>query len=57
MKSRILFLVGLLGAAVIAWAQPSNDSLNMRRLAWYPVTQWGPVGPCSFFQKGAWVLR
>ncbi len=56
MKSRILFLVGLLGAAVIAWAQPSNDSLNMRRLAWYPVTQWGPLG-ASPFNNDVWGYR
>ncbi|MEY3693220.1 MAG: hypothetical protein RL157_544, partial [Bacteroidota bacterium] len=56
MKLRILFLIGLLGAAVIAWAQPSNDSLNMRRLAWYPVTQWGPLG-ASPFNNDVWGYR
>jgi choice-of-anchor B domain-containing protein len=53
MKSRILFLIGLLGAAVIAWAQPSNDSLNMRKVVHYPVSQWGPLG-ASPMCSGIW---
>jgi len=56
MKLRNAFVLGLLMAGAVAWAQPSNDSLNMRRLAWYPVTQWGPLG-ASPFNNDIWGYR
>ncbi|MFZ9527108.1 MAG: choice-of-anchor B family protein [Schleiferiaceae bacterium] len=56
MKRRFSVLVGLVLAAATAWAQPSNDSLNMRRLAWYPVSQWGPLG-ASPFNNDIWGYR
>ncbi len=56
MKRRFLVLLGLVLAAATAWAQPSNDSLNMRRLAWYPVSQWGPLG-ASPFNNDIWGYR
>ncbi|MFM6998499.1 MAG: choice-of-anchor B family protein [Bacteroidota bacterium] len=56
MKLRNVFVLGLLMAGAVAWAQPSNDSLNMRRLAWYPVTQWGPLG-ASPFNNDIWGYR
>ena len=34
----------LLGLATGVFAQPSNDSLNMRALLHYPVSQWGIAG-------------
>ncbi len=51
-KRTFLMLIGLLSAATIL-AQPSNDSLNMRKLAHYPVTQWGPLG-ASPMCSGIW---
>jgi len=44
MKLLFTAVLGLLVATATAWAQPSNDSLNMRKAAHYPVTQWGPLG-------------
>ena len=35
-------------AAVTAWAQPSNDSLNLQRVGHYPVSQWGPLAASPF---------
>ena len=48
-------LIGLLSAAVVL-AQPSNDSLNMSKVAHYPVTQWGPLG-ASPFNNDIWGYR
>ncbi len=48
MKRRFLVLVGLLVAAATAWAQPSNDSLNLQKLGHYPVSQWGPLAASPF---------
>ena len=35
-------------AAVTAWAQPSNDSLNLQRVGHYPVSQWGALAASPF---------
>ena len=48
-------LIGLLSGAVVL-AQPSNDSLNMSKVAHYPVTQWGPLG-ASPFNNDIWGYR
>ncbi|NDD47814.1 MAG: hypothetical protein EBZ31_05655, partial [Flavobacteriia bacterium] len=42
MKKALLALAVLCGFAALA--QPSNDSLNMRTLLHYPVSQWGISG-------------
>jgi choice-of-anchor B domain-containing protein len=54
-KRIFLMLIGLLSAAAVV-AQPSNDSLNMRKVAHYPVTQWGPLG-ASPFNNDIWGYR
>jgi len=56
MIKRTLLLLGFMLSAAAVLAQPSNDSLNMRRLAWYPVTQWGPLG-ASPMNSGIWGYR
>jgi len=48
MNQRILAAFSLLVAAVTAWAQPSNDSLNLQRVGHYPVSQWGPLAASPF---------
>ena len=54
-KRTFLMLIGLLSGAVVL-AQPSNDSLNMSKVAHYPVTQWGPLG-ASPFNNDIWGYR
>lgn len=54
-KRTFLMLIGLLSAAAVL-AQPSNDSLNMSKVAHYPVTQWGPLG-ASPFNNDIWGYR
>lgn len=53
MTKRITLILGFLLSAVAVLAQPSNDSLNMRKLAHYPVSQWGPLG-ASPLCSGIW---
>jgi choice-of-anchor B domain-containing protein len=48
MNQRIFAAFSLLVAAVTAWAQPSNDSLNLQRVGHYPVSQWGPLAASPF---------
>lgn len=53
MIKRTILILGFLLPAIIVLAQPSNDSLNMRKLAHYPVSQWGPLG-ASPLCSGIW---
>lgn len=53
MTKRTILILGFLLPAIIVLAQPSNDSLNMRKLAHYPVSQWGPLG-ASPLCSGIW---
>lgn len=46
-------MLGFVLSAATILAQPSNDSLNMRKMAHYPVTQWGPLG-ASPMCSGIW---
>jgi choice-of-anchor B domain-containing protein len=48
MNQRIFAAFSLIVAAVTAWAQPSNDSLNLQRVGHYPVSQWGPLAASPF---------
>jgi choice-of-anchor B domain-containing protein len=48
MNQRIFAAFSLMVAAVTAWAQPSNDSLNLQRVGHYPVSQWGPLAASPF---------
>jgi choice-of-anchor B domain-containing protein len=48
MNQRIFAALSLMVAAVTAWAQPSNDSLNLQRVGHYPVSQWGPLAASPF---------
>ena len=49
-------MLGFVLSAVAVLAQPSNDSLNMLKVAHYPVTQWGPLG-ASPLNNDIWGYR
>lgn len=56
MIKRTFLLIGFLLSGAVVLAQPSNDSLNMSKVAHYPVSQWGPLG-ASPFNNDIWGYR